>query len=139
MSTGPTPGRGIFSIGSQAPPEIRLAAWLLFTGGMAFLLIGVLRIPAEGSGSAEGLVLAPLTQLTMAIGIAGGLLHGSRLARLFGLVFVLLVALLHFSVLLQPFALWIRIGSGLIAASAAYVAVLLNTRPALMHTGGVRR
>jgi hypothetical protein len=140
MSKGPispSPGRGIFSIGARAPAEIRLAAWLLVTGGLLFVLVDVLRVATEAGSDAAFLV--PLLQLVIALGVAGGLVRGMRSARLFGLLFVLAVALLHISIALQPFPVWMRIAAGVIAASQVYVAVLLNTKPALQHTGGVRR
>lgn len=138
MTTGPTSGRGIFSIGARAPLEIRLACLLLVAGALAFVLAGALRIAVEG-GTADGLLFVPLLQLAVAIGIAGGLLRGIRTARLVGVLFVLVVALLHMSIALQAFPVWVRVASGLIAASQVYVAVLLNTRPALQHAGGARR
>lgn len=137
MSIDPMRGRGVFAFGAKAPPEIRLAAWLLPTGGLLFVLVDVLW--AFLGDSAGDVLLTPLLQLAVAVGVAGGLLRGSRLARLLGMLFVLTVALLHLSIVLQPLPVWIRIASGLIAASQIYVAVLLNTRPALLHTGGVRR
>jgi len=136
--TGPAQGRGIFSIGSRAPAEIRLAGWLLVTGGLLFVLVDLIRVVTE-DGTDDQVFLVPLLQLVVAVGIAGGLLRGMRSARLFGVVFVLAVALLHMSIVLQPFPLWVRIAAGVVAASQVYVAVLLNTRPALQHTGGVRR
>jgi hypothetical protein len=138
MNAQPTPRRGLFSVGARAPVEIRLAAALLAAGGVLFLLVGLLRMPLDG-GSATGLLMLPGLQLALAVGVAGGLIRGMRSARLLGMVFALLVALLHTSIALQPFALWVRIAAGLLAASQVYVAVLLNTRPALLHTGGVRR
>ena len=137
MGTGPTSGRGIFSIGARAPLEIRVAASLLVGGAALFLLVGLLRLSMEGGG-ADSFTLLPMLVLVVAIGVAGGLLRGMRSARLFGLVFVLLVALLHASVALQSFPLWVRIVAVVLAASQVYVAVLLNTRPALLHSGGAR-
>jgi len=141
MSTGPAgtgSGRWIFSIGARAPVEVRLAGWLLVTGGLLFVLVDVLRSAIEGDGGG-GVFLVSLLQLVIAVGVAGGLLRGMRSARLAGLVFALAVAFLHTLIALQPLAVWVRIAAGLIAASQVYVAVLLNTRPALQHTGGVRR
>jgi|GEM_PF-3879970 len=136
MSTGPMSGRGIFSIGARAPAEIRLACWLLFTAGLLFVLVDLLRaVTGEDSG---GVFLVPLLQLVVGIGVAGGLLRGMRSARLLGLLFVLTAGLLHTLIALQPYPVWVRIASGLIAASQVYVAVLLNTRPALQYTGGAR-
>lgn len=137
MSNGSTPGRGIFGIGSRAPVEIRLAAWLLVAGGLLFVLVDLLRAATEDSDTAVFLV--PLLQLVIALGVAGGLLRGMRLARLAGVVFALTLALFHLLVVLQALPPWVRIVSGIIAASQVYVAVLLNTRPALLHTGGARR
>jgi len=128
--------RGILPIGN-VPAEIRLAAWLLFTGGVLFVLVDLIRLATEG-GDNEAFVL-PLLQLVIALGIAGGLLRGMRLARLVGLLFALTVALLHTLIAMQPYPLWVRIAAGVIAASQVYVAVLLNTRPAVLHTGGARR
>lgn len=138
MSTGPTSRGGVFSVGGKVPTEIRVAAWLLVGGGLLFQLVGLLRLAIEG-GSAESFLLVPTLQLVIALGMAAGLLRGLRSARLLGLLFVLLFALLHMFIVLQPFALWVRIASGILAAAAVYVAVLLNTRPALIYTGGVRR
>ena len=138
MSTGPTSRGGIFAIGGRVPTEIRVATWLLLAGGLLFQAVGLLRLAFEG-GTVESFLLVPTLQLVISIGVAGGLLRGLRSARLFGLVFVLLFALLHTFIALQPFALWVRIVSGLMAAMQVYVAVLLNTRPALLYTGGVRR
>jgi hypothetical protein len=138
MSTGPSSGRGIFSIGARAPLEIRLACALLVAGALAFLLVGALRLPSA-QGSTEGLLLPPLLQLVVAIGIAGGVLRGIRSARLVAVGFVLLVGLLHATIALQGIEVWVRIASGLIAASQVYVAVLLNTKPALEFAGGGRR
>jgi hypothetical protein len=138
MSTEPTSDRGgIFSVGGRAPTEIRVAAALLFGGGLLFQLVGLLRLLLEG-GTAESFLLVPTLQLVVALGVAGGLLRGLRSARLFGVVFVLLFALLHTFIALQPFALWVRIAGGVLAIAHVYVAVLLNTRPALLYTG-VRR
>jgi hypothetical protein len=135
--TGPTQGRGMFSVGAAAPPEIRLACWLLVTGGLVFVLVDVVRAATEDGDQQAFLV--PLLQLLVAVGIAGGLLRGLRLARLLGLLFVLTVALLHTLIAMQPYPLWVRILTGLIAASQVYVAVLLNTKPALQYTGGAPR
>jgi hypothetical protein len=136
MSTGPVFGRGIFSIGGRAPVEIRLAGWLLVAGGVLFVLVDVLRAAAEEDSA--GVFLVPLLQLVVGIGVAGGLLRGLRLARLVGVLFALTAGLLHTLIALQSYPVWVRIASGLIAASQVYVAVLLNTRPALQHTGSAR-
>lgn len=133
-STGPSIGRGL-TVGGNVPLEIRLAAGLMVGAATTFLLAAALRMPLEDIGGGQGLFLLPVLQLTIAIGIAGGLVLGKRLARISGLVLALLFALLHLSVALQAFPLWVRIVSGLIAVSQIYVAVLLNTRPALEHTG----
>ena len=135
--TGPTRGRGIFSIGARAPVEIRLAGWLLVTAGLLFVLVDLLRAVIE-EGSQEQVFLLPLLQLVIAVGVTGGLLRGMRSARLIGLLFALTVALLHTLIAMQPHPLWVRIVAGVVAASQVYVAVLLNTRPALRHTGGAR-
>jgi hypothetical protein len=123
-------------MGSKAPIEIRLAAWLLAAGGLLFVLVDVVRAATE-AGDAQAF-LVPLLQLVIALGVAGGLLRGIRLARLAGVLFALTIALFHLLVVLQPLPLWVRIVSGIIAASQVYVAVLLNTRPALLHTGARR-
>lgn len=131
-SSGPPAGRG-FAIGGDAPVEIRLAAGLLVGGSVLFVLGALLRIPEVGSS--EGLFLLPLLQLALFIGIGGGLLLGKRLARISGVILALLFALLHLSVALQGLAIWVRVLGGVIAAGLIYAAVLLNTRPALEHTG----
>jgi hypothetical protein len=147
MSTGQTPdrGRGIFSIGGiagRAPTEIRLAAALLVAGGLVFVLMDLLRMLVESGGPAQGAArpfLLPLLQLAIGIGVAGGLICGMRLARYAGMLVALTFALMHMVFALQPLPPWIRVMAGLVAASQVYVAVLLNTRPALLFTGGVRR
>ncbi|HEY3262494.1 MAG TPA: hypothetical protein VGJ95_19875 [Pseudonocardiaceae bacterium] len=139
MSTGDGstgPGRWIFSIGSRAPIEIRLAGWLLVAGGLLFVLVDVLWSATDGGG---GAFLVSVLQLVIAIGVTGGLLRGMRSARIVGLLFALTVAFLHILIALQSLPVWVRIVAGAIAVSQVYVAVLLNTRPALEHTGGVRR
>lgn len=136
MNTGPASRRGIFSIG-PVPTEIRVAAWLLIAGGLAFVLVDLLMAVFE-DGPDDQVFLLPLLQLAIAAGVAGGLLHGKRLARWIGMLFVLTAALIQIMIVLQPFPVWLRIAAGIIAASQVYVAVLLNTRPALLHTGGAR-
>jgi hypothetical protein len=133
-SSGPPAGRGL-PLGATPPVEIRLAAALLVGGAVLFMLMALLRAPLEDISADENLFLVPVLQLAIGLGVAGGLWLGKRAARLSGLVLALLFALLHLSVALQGFALWVRIVSGLIAATQIYVAVLLNTRPALEHTG----
>jgi hypothetical protein len=138
MSTGPSSGRGIFSIGAKAPVEIRLACALMVGGALLFVLVDLLLLALQRD-SRDGPLLVPLLQLVIALGTAGGLLRGIRSARLFGLFFVLLAALFHFLIVLQPLPIWVRVVSGVIAASQVYVGVLLNTKPALQHSGGARR
>lgn len=133
--TGPTSRRGLPPIG-KVPAEIRLAAWLLVAGGLLFVLVDLIRAVTEEGD--EDAFLVPLLQLLIAVGLAGGLLRGVRLARLLGVLFALTAALLHTLIAMQSYPLWVRIMSGLLAASQVYVAVLLNTRPALLHTGGAR-
>lgn len=130
MSTGSTIGR--------SPLEIRLAAGLLVAGGVAFLLVAAARSATEGGGN---LFTPPLLELVLALGVGGGLLAGMRLARYAGMVLALLTAFLHAVIALEPVPVWVRIVSGLIAVSQVYVAVLLNTKPALLHSGagGARR
>jgi hypothetical protein len=118
----------------NAPLEVRLAVGLLVGGGLLFLAMGLLRIPSEGS--AGGLLMLPLLQLALAIGVAGGLWLGMRPARITGVVLALLAALVHLMIVLAPVPIWARIASGLIAISQVYVAVLLNTKPALDHSPG---
>ncbi|HEY0639662.1 MAG TPA: hypothetical protein VGD67_18600 [Pseudonocardiaceae bacterium] len=138
MSLDPTAGRRWPLAGGDAPVEIKAAAGLLVGGGALFVITDLVLAAVEEDTSA--LLLVPLLQLGIGIGIAGGLLRGSRIARYAGLLFALTFALLHMLFALQGVALWIRIVTGVIAASQVYVAVLLNTRPALLHTGGrVRR
>jgi hypothetical protein len=117
----------------RAPLEVRLAAALLVGSAAVFLLAGLLRLVTEGGG---GLLTAPLLQLALSVGVAGGLLNGIRLARWFGMALALLGALVHMLLALQPLPWWARVVSGLLAAAQVYAAVLLNTKPAVEATGG---
>jgi hypothetical protein len=119
------------------PLEVRLAAVLLVGGGLVFLAVGLVRIPSEGADG--GLLMPPLLQLVLAVGVAGGLLHGMRSARLAGMLLALVAGLVHSVIALGPIPFWARAVSAVIAASQVYVAVLLNTRPALQHSPGRRR
>jgi len=119
----------------RSPVELRLASALLVGSALAFLLVAVSRMLVEGGG---GWLQAPLLQLAVALGVAGGLLTGLRLARYAGIVVALLGALLHMVLALQPAPWWARVVSGVLAIVQVYAAVLLNTRPVVEYTGGGR-
>lgn len=120
----------------RAPLEVRLAAALLAGSALLFLLTALLRLLDEGG---TGWLQLPLLQLAVAIGVAGGVLTGVRLARLAGIVIALLGGLLHMVLALQPAPWWARVVSGLVALVLVYVAVLLNTKSAVEFCGGGRR
>lgn len=120
----------------RAPLEVRLAAALLTGSALLFLLTALLRMLDEGG---SGWLQLPLLQLVVAIGVAGGVLTGFRLARFAGIVVALIGSVLHMVLALQPAPWWARVVSGLVALVLVYVAVLLNTKPALEFTGGGRR
>lgn len=134
MSLDPSAGRRWLVVGGQLPVEIKAAIGLLIGGGVVFVLTDLLWLALEGGSTAQ-LLLVPLLQLGIGIGISGGLVRGSRVARYAGLLAALTFALFHMLFALQAAPVWIRIVTALIAASQVYVAVLLNTRPALEHTG----
>jgi hypothetical protein len=119
-----------------SPVELRLAAGLLTGSALAFVLMAVGRMLAEGGG---GWLQLPLLQLAVAIGVSGGMLTGIRLARIVGIAVALAGALLQMVLALQPAPWWARLVSGLLAIAQIYAAVLLNTRPAIEYTVGGRR
>ena len=119
----------------RAPVELRLAAALMTGSALLFLLTALARMLGEDGG---GWLQLPLLQLAVAIGVAGGVLTGFRLARLAGIVVALLGGLLHMVLALQPAPWWARVVSGLLAIVHIYVAVLLNTKPAVEYCGGAR-
>lgn len=133
MSMDPTAGRRWLAIGGDLPVEIRVAVGLLIGGGLLFVAADLLWLALEGSASQ--LLVVPLLQLAIGAGVAGGLIRGSRIARYVGLLFVLTFAMFHMLFALQAGPIWIKVVTGVIAASLVYVAVLLNTKPALVHTG----
>ena len=120
----------------RAPMELRLAAALLTGSALLFLLTALVRMLDEGGG---GWLQLPLLQLAVAIGVAGGVLSGIRLARIVGIGVALLGGLLHMVLVLEPAPWWARAVSGLLAIVQIYVAVLLNTKPAVEFTGGRAR
>lgn len=121
----------------RAPLEVRLAAALLVGSALLFLLTGLTLMLGEGGG---GWLQLPLLQLAIAIGVAGGVLTGIRLARYAGMVLALLGGLVHMIVALwAPAPWWVRIISGVIALVQVYVAVLFNTKPAVEFTAGGSR
>jgi hypothetical protein len=134
MSLDPTAGRRWLAVGGGSPVEIRAAAGLLVGGGLLFVITDLLWLAVDGGDTAQ-LLVVPLLQLAIGVGVAGGLIRGSRIARYVGLVFTLTFALLHMLFALQDGPILIRVLTGVIAASQIYAAVLLNTRPALDHTG----
>lgn len=115
------------------PVELRLATALLAGSALAFLLTALLLMSTEGGA---GWLQLPLLQLALAIGVAGGVLTGIRLARYAGIAVALLGGLLHMVLALQSGPWWARIVSGLLAIVQVYAAVLLNTKPAVEFTGG---
>jgi len=117
----------------KAPLELRLASALLVGSALLFLLTALARMLDEGGG---GLLQLPLLQLAAAVGVAGGVLTGIRLARYAGIVLALLGGLLHMVIALEPAPWWARIISGVIALVQVYVAVLFNTKPAIEFTAG---
>jgi hypothetical protein len=119
-----------------APIELRVAAGLLSGSALVFLLVALGRMLAEGGG---GWVQPPLVQLAVALGVSGGVLTGSRLARFAGIAVALAGALLQMVLALQSAPWWARLVSGLLAMAQIYAAVLLNTRPAVEFTAGGRR
>ena len=121
---------------SAAPVELRVAAGLLTGSGLVFVLVALWRMLAEGGG---GWLEWPLVQLAVAVGVSGGLLTGSRLARLVGIAVALAGALLQMVLALHSAPWWARVVSGLLAIAQVYAAVLLNTRPAIEFTAGGRR
>ncbi|MBM7775710.1 hypothetical protein JOD54_005914 [Actinokineospora baliensis] len=110
------------------PLEVKVASLLLVGAALAFVGLGV----ARGD---SGALTFPLL-----LGVIGVLAGASVFAGKFAtpvLVFAGLAAVAHAAIALSPVPLWIRIGSGVLAAAHVYAAVLVLTRPARVFMGKV--
>ncbi len=119
----------------DAPIEARLGTLVGVVGGLLFVLEGVFRW--QGDGDTAWLKF-PIIILVLELVVVGGLLADIRFARPTAAVVYSLVGLVHLLAVLNDGPVWVRVLSGVLCAGHVFGVVLLNTRPARLHFGGVR-
>jgi hypothetical protein len=116
------------------PLEVRVA--MIINGGAAtvFFAVALIRQLVEGGG---GLLAVPIYLVILAAGTIVLLVTRPRNTRLLAGITALLPVLLHLLVVLGGQAWWVRVLSGVLAATYVYSVVLINTKPARIHLDGL--
>ncbi|GAA3062904.1 hypothetical protein [Actinokineospora globicatena] len=110
------------------PLEIRLASLLLVGSAVAFVVFGLVR---QDWANLRFPAILGVLGLLAGVSAFVGKYAGAVLAV------VVLAAVAHTAIALSLDLVWVRVGSGVLAAAHVYAGVLVLTRPARVFMGKV--
>ncbi|WP_016697346.1 hypothetical protein [Actinoalloteichus spitiensis] len=120
------------STGTRPPLEVRVSIGVLSGGGLLFLVLGLVRLVTEGGSD----IMVLPTMITMLVLAASVSIYAGRPSlRALGLAGATLAGLLYLLLAMSDGPWWLTVVGLLLAASAFYTLVLLNTGPARRYGG----